>query len=33
MKAEAGWVAASGLAAVIFYFLKNPSKVAQWACP
>ena len=28
---EAGWAVAIGLACLLFYFLKNPSKVAQWA--
>lgn len=31
LKGEAGWVAASGLVGILVYFLKNPSKVAQWA--
>lgn len=31
LRNEAGWVAASGLVGILVYFLKNPSKVAQWA--
>lgn len=31
LKGKAGWVVASGLAGLLFYLLKNPSKVAQWA--
>ena len=31
LKEEAGWIAAAGLAGLLFYFLKNPSTLSQWA--